>query len=339
MVSDAKPKRVPRFGPELWERRAGQDWSLWDLWFCVIAVRDYDGNLDALGDKKILSRAREKVTGRVSLEYRACTPAMIDTPRRFLQCRARYGNWTAFPSDPARFFERFRATVDRKNFVSGGKTFSIVPRLEKRLADLDGPRRNLPDRLALHRAFHSAGLELADAADDSYGNIGQTRNEAWHTYLAIDWRTTGMDPATYWQDLCELRRWQPYGLDHKERRAWFRSARKGDLDIVESILLALEVEHRAAVLDYPADDALEALADLYIATRARDRYVMAARRIGSRAWRPIEAMAESQLSANDAAGAVAVCKAADQPCHQQAYLRKKCLALTGVDLAADKTRG
>lgn len=123
-MSDAKPKRVQRFGPEVWERRSGVDWSLWDLWFCLVAVRDHDGDLDALGevfvsairkpaygngepgeaklshlhdlksrlqtagltpsdladadvlaDKRITTRAREKVTGRVSLEGRACTPA------------------------------------------------------------------------------------------------------------------------------------------------------------------------------------------------------------------------------------------------------------------------
>lgn len=48
MVTDSKAKRVNRFGPELWEQRAGRDWSLWDLWFCVVAVRDHDGDLDAL---------------------------------------------------------------------------------------------------------------------------------------------------------------------------------------------------------------------------------------------------------------------------------------------------
>jgi hypothetical protein len=50
VVSDAKPKRVQRFGPEVWDQRAGVDWSLWDLWFCVVAVRDHDGDLDALAD-------------------------------------------------------------------------------------------------------------------------------------------------------------------------------------------------------------------------------------------------------------------------------------------------
>lgn len=381
-MSDPKQKRVQRFGPELWEARGGHDWSLWDLWFCVIAVRDHDGRLDGLAqllvaairnptfgnsrpseaklshlldlqvrldaagmnpadladaqvlaDKAISKRAREKVTGRVSLEHRARTPAMLDTPRRQLEHRARYGHWSTFPSDPAPFFEKFRPTVDRKDFVSKGKTFSIASRLEKRLSDLDGPRRSLPDRLALYRAFHTAGLEIADAADDSYGTIGEMRTEAWEAYLDIDWQSSGMDPADYWQDLCELRSWEPYGLDYQAEDAWFRSARKEDVPVVESILLTLEAEHRDSILDHHADEALEALADLYVATKSRDRFTLAARRLGSRAWRPIEAMARSHLAAKDRAGAIAVFAAADQPGFHREHIRKLCLSLTGFDLA------
>jgi hypothetical protein len=387
VVNDSKPKRVQRFGPEVWERRANVDWSHWDLWFCVVAVRDHGGDLNALAellveairkpafggsepsearlshlhdlrarlngaglsasdladtdvlvDKRIATRSREKVAGRASLERRACTPAMLDTPRRRLQRRARYGHWAAFPSDPTPYFEKFRPTVERNEFVSKGKSAAIASRLERRLGELDGPRRTLPDRLALYRAFHTAGLELGDAADDSYGNIGEMRTTAWRTYLAIDWRESGIDPSTYWQDLCELRIWEPYGLDHRAEDAWFQSARKEDTPVVEAILLALESEHRDAVLDYPADEALEALADLYLSTRSRDRYAMAAQRLGSRAWRPIEAMARSQLGAHDRAGAIAVFKAADQPGFHQAHLRKVCLSLTGVDLAAETSR-
>lgn len=377
-MTDAKPKRVQRFGPEVWEQRGGVDWSLWDLWFCVVAMHDHEGDLDALAevfveairkpafgkgepseaklshlhdlcarladasltasdladadvlaDKRIIPRAREKVTGRISLEGRACTPAMFDTPRRRLERRAQYGHWSSFPSDPTPFFEKFRPTVERSDFVSKGKTFAIAPRLERRLGDLDGPRRTLPDRLALYRAFHTAGIELADAADDGYGTIGEVRSAAWRTYLAIDWRTTGMDPSAYWQDLCELRLWERYGLDFRAEEAWFRSARTKDVPVIESILLALEAEHRDAVLDYPANEALEALADLYVATRSRDRYTMAARHLGSRAWRPVDAMARDQLAAKDRAGAVAVFKSADQPGFHQVHLRKLCLSPPG----------
>ncbi|MCC7077102.1 MAG: hypothetical protein IT198_08250 [Acidimicrobiia bacterium] len=384
MVKEASTRRAPRFGPETWQVRGGRDWSLWDLWFCAVAVVDHDGDLGALAgvfvealrahglverdaneaklshladlrarlsgagldaadladadvraDTRILRRAREKVVGRRSLEQRACSPAMIDTPRRRLQHRARYGHWTKFPSDPARFYEKFRSTVLRKDHVPKGRTFAVVSRLEGRLDGLDGPRRTLPDRLALYRAFHTAGLELADAADDSYGNIGEARTRAWLTYLGIDWRTAGIEPAAYWQDLCELRVWEPYAVDHQRESAWFRGARHGDVELIEGILLAAEEEYRGVVLDWEADESLQALADLYLATRSRERYVAAAGRLGSQWWRPIEAMAASQLEVNDNAGAVAVFEAADQPGWHREHLRKRCRELTGVDLDSD----
>lgn len=381
MVSDALPRRVQRFGPEVWAQRAGREWSLWDLWYCVVAVADHDGDLDALArtfvdrfrgpgldqrdaneaklshltdlrarlsaagltardladpgvvvDQTVRRRARDKVFGHIALEHRACTPPMLDTPRQRLRDRARCGHWSAFPTHPSGFFERFRPTVDRKGSVSKRQSIAIAARLEKRVADLDGPRRNLSDRLALYRAFHTAGLELADAADDSYGAIGETRRAAWLTYLDIDWRSTGMDPRAYWQDLCELRIWEPYGLGFRHEQAWFGSARTDDVELIEGILLGLEQEHRSVVLDWEADEALKALTGLYVATRARDRYVSAARLLGSRWWQPIEAMAASHLAANDRAGAVAVFRAADQPGSHRDHLRSRCQALTGVEL-------
>ncbi len=384
MTAPERPKRVQRFGPEPWREIAGSTWSLWDLWFCVVAVLDHDSNLELLSDtfvealrshrssdrnaneaklshlrdlarrlddvglrpadladaeqladQRIVKRAREKVTGRVGLDWRASTPAMIDTPRRLLQHRARYGHWPSFPSDPAPFFERFRRTVDRKGFVSKNQTFIIAKILRKRLADLDGPRRNLPERLALYRAFHTAGLEIADAADDSYGVLGEVRTEAWLTYLDIDWRSAGIAPGDYWQDLCELIIWEPYAIDHQNGTAWFSSAQRDDVDLIEGILLALEAEHRSVVLDWEATAALEALADLYVATGARDRFVDFAGRLPSHSWQHVEAMARAQMTARDRDGAVAVYRAAAARGDELAHIRQRCLALTGVDLGGD----
>lgn len=259
---------------------------------------------------------------------------MIDTPRRLLQHRARYGHWPSFPTDPTPFFDRFRTTVNHQGFVTKNQTFAIATTLRKRLADLDGPRRKLPDRLALYRAFHTAGLEIADAADDSYGVIGEERAEAWLAYLDIDWRSTDIAPSHYWQDLCELIIWEPYAIDHQQETSWFTSARLDEVDVIEEILLRLEAEHRAVVLDYEATAALETLADLYVATETRDRYVGLASQLPSHSWQHVEAMARSQMSAGDRDGAVTVYRAAGQHRADHEHLRKRCLALTGVDLGS-----
>lgn len=47
------PKRIQRFGPETWKEIEGRDWSLRDLWFCVVATLDHDGDLDAVADSLV----------------------------------------------------------------------------------------------------------------------------------------------------------------------------------------------------------------------------------------------------------------------------------------------
>ena len=42
--------KAPIFGPEAWATRRGAVWSYWDLWFCVVAIADHDGDLDALAE-------------------------------------------------------------------------------------------------------------------------------------------------------------------------------------------------------------------------------------------------------------------------------------------------
>jgi len=378
-----RPKRAQRFGAETWDQRAGRDWSLWDLWFSVVAVLDHDGDLDALAaeltesirrpvmgmgraaeaklshlwdlasrladagltvndladadvvvDKAVVRRASDKVTGKVSLGYRAKTPAMIDTPRSRLRRRARFGHWSAFPENPDRFYEKFRPTVQRKRHVTKGQSFAMIDRLVKRLRELDGPRRTLVDRLVLYRGFHTAALELADNADDSYGAIGEARTEAWLTYLSIDWRSTCFEPDLYWRDICELRIWEPYAIDHDDSVAWFGSATVDEVDLIETILLQLETEHRDAILDWEAEEALQALADLCIATGSHDRFVGVAQRLGSQWWQPIVAMATALVEAGKRNEAVAVFAAADQPGRQRDYLRRRSQALCGNSLAA-----
>ncbi|MDQ3767897.1 MAG: hypothetical protein M3370_00230, partial [Actinomycetota bacterium] len=43
-------KRRAIYGPEPWHCDGGAPWSHWDLWFCLVALLDHDGDLVALGD-------------------------------------------------------------------------------------------------------------------------------------------------------------------------------------------------------------------------------------------------------------------------------------------------
>ena len=387
MVS-SKPRKPPRFGAEVWDQRFGQEWSLWDLWYCVVIELDYDGDPGGLRDalvesirsssgglsgrdseaklshfddlfsrlaavdrrpsdladreqleaKQVVKRARDKVSDRIPLEWRAQTEAMINTPRHRFEQQARFG-WDAFPSDPAQFYERLRPIADRKSIVDECQSFRVAERLEKRLADLDGPRRTLVDRLSLYRAFHTAGLVLADRTDDSYGEVGWARTSVWKTYLSLDWRATAVEPVAYWSDICRLLIWEPYAIDYREETAWFSQVRADEIELVAGILRTSEADLRAAILDWEADRALAAVAHLYLATDHVGGFVEAAQALGSRSWVPIVAMAKHALEAGDRRTAAAVFDAADQPGFHRAFLAKwrKRLRSLRVDLL--KTRG
>lgn len=382
-MSHSKPRRQPRFGPEVWESRGGHDWSLWDLWFCIVARHQGDHDLEgladaqravirglsvhgteaaearlshvldlstrlsaarlepadladsvALGDKQLVRRAHDKVSGRISLEWRARTAAMIDTPRRRFERRARFGHWPTFPMNPQGFFDRLSTVASGRRHVSAANSFHVVPELEACLDDLDPPDLSVSDRLALYRGFHTAGLELADNTNDSYGELGRLRAEAWQIYLSLDWRATPITADDYWQDLCELLVWEKYAIDFRREETWFRSATEADIAIIEPILLDLEAEFRHAILDYYADEALEGLASLFLATNSYHRFDDAARLLGSRSWMPIDKMGRARLAQDGPAGASEVFRAADQPGDHRDHLRRLCLELTGVDLAS-----
>lgn len=285
----------------------------------------------AIRDTKVIAKARRKLAGD-SLEDRAMTDPMRETPRVRLQRRARYGAWDRFPESPRRWYEKFRGAVDVRHHIPKGRTFAKTSMLTDRLHKLDGPRRSVEGRIALYRAFHTAGLELADRADDSYGNVGEMRREAWRVYLRLDWRAAGVSPEVWWRDLCELIVWEPYALDHKEETLPYTKARRGDAPLVESILRELADEHDAVHLRWQREEARQQLAWLFVATRSYRRFSETAAMLGSEHWIPIDAMARAALRTGRHDDAVAIFEAADRPGFHQGDLRKLCRELTGVVL-------
>ena len=277
-----------------------------------------------------LTKARRKVL-KQALDGRSMTPAMRHTPSDNLRNRSRYGQWDQFAVNPDRWYEKLAGRKPPTD-ISKGRSFAVVERLSKRLANLDGPRRAGTDRLALYRAVQTAAVELADASDDSYGNVGQFRFEAFSTYLSIDWVSTGMAPEHYWQDLCEFLVADDYALTHQHDTLPFQHVPAGQGELIEAILLGLADEYRAAYQDYQADDALQQIAWLHIAGHRYTRYTDVANRLGSDHWMPIVALAESALASGRHELAVDIFHAADRPGMHQNHLRKRCIELTGVQL-------
>ena len=250
--------------------------------------------------------------------------------------RARYDRWTAFAVDPGLYYKSFRRHVEVKSHISKDKSFTAVDRVEERLRSLDQPSLTSAQRLALYRAFQTAGLELADRADDSHGNVGQLRRDAWHTYLGIVWQTTGIQAEDYLADLCDLVVFEDYALGFREETLPWEGISADHAELIEGLLLRLFAERQSLYLDHQAEESLQQLAWFAVAGQRFSRYLDIVARLGSDNWMPIEAMAESALQSRQRDLAIEVFRNADRPGFHREHLRQRCLVLTGVDLSDTK---
>jgi hypothetical protein len=147
----------------------------------------------------------------------------------------------------------------------GGRSFTACQQLGERFRRYDGSRRGVADRLALYRAFQTVAVEFAECSDDFYGNIGDLRFDAFETYVSIDWASTDLAAEHYWQDLCEMLVSLVYALTVERETLPFPRADAGQAEMIETVLVGLAQEHRAAYQNFQADQALELIAWLHLA--------------------------------------------------------------------------
>lgn len=328
LVAELKPGNTARSAGE------AKLSHLQDLRSRLVAARLTPADLvtaDLLADKALVARARKKLRDR-HLDGRAKTPAMYETPEVQLTRLARYGRWPTFPSDPAPFYASFRSQVEVKDAISERRSFGAVTRMESKLNALDRPKLTDPQRLALHRAFHTASLELADRADDSCGVIGEMRSQAWRYYLELDWAGCGMQPEDYWADLSALVVTEQYGLGYREQALPWTRVQPTQVSLVQELLSSLESQCRAGHLPYAAEEARQQQAWLAVGTNSIDRFIEVAEHLGTDHWAEIEALAQAALRAGGRTLAIGVFQAADRPGRHRDHLRKICVAMTGAAL-------
>jgi hypothetical protein len=197
----------------------------------------------------VLSKARAKIF-KQSAYGSSMTPARLDTPRQRRERRARTGRWRSFPVSPAASYGKCRRTVGVRDVIPERRTLRLTGELWDRLCRYSQSCKGAADELALYRAFHTPGLELADRVDDSFGCVGDLRVDAFEAYLDIDRAEAGMSEEAYSQDLCELLVWEPYALTYGREALPFRHATAGQAQLIEAILFGLAEEHRSVHLDY-----------------------------------------------------------------------------------------
>ncbi|MPZ89577.1 MAG: hypothetical protein GEU81_16240 [Nitriliruptorales bacterium] len=281
---------------------------------------------DALDDKPLRTKARRKVLDQ-DLAGRDHTPAMQHTPRRRLRTRAYRGHWAGFPVSPAEACDQFAAVIEDST-----SSFRLAMDLDAVTTEEHDRLAGVPARqLALWRGLLTAGLEgFLHGLRDSDGAVATHLGEGLATYTELPWRDTGIDPAVYWTDLCEWCIWEDWGIRHRREKVPFRNARRDDVPVIERLLWALEAEHRSHRLDYEADEAVQLVAWLAVATRSFHRFVPLAERLRADWWTPVDAMGQAAAKAGQTDLAVAVYSTAiaGGGWHVE-HLTRRCQEVTG----------
>lgn len=272
-------------------------------------------------DKTVLTKARRKVVTQ-ALSDRDLTAPMRHLPRRKLRERALRGSWPAFPANPAEPYALLGELVEDRDDICARQTFDLVRDIERLIAALLEDAGDDPERLlAVRRAALTAVAEAAERADDSYGEVGQLGLQTWHAYVTTPWRDL-LDPGTYWRDVCELVAFDDYAHLHRSETVPFRRARRGETELLVTILADLADEYAAVRLGWHADEARKAVLYVLVATRSYDRFAAAAAGLGRGHWQPVALLAETALAGGHRDVAAAVFDAADQPGHLGDHLRK-----------------
>lgn len=285
-------------------------------------------------DPKILRRAHEVVL-RPSIER--ATPAMAATPRRLFRERALRGHWRGFPKDPSASYDKFRHEIDSRSNYGETATMRLAGRLGRLLlSELKGCRGEPAEVLACYRAFLTALIEAHERSSDSVGCLADLERKHVPGYLSVDWRLTGILPAIYYRDLLEFATWDIFVvIDDESRRAIAQSVQDDEIDLVESILNSvvaeLETHH---FFDFQIGQALELLAEIYVAKGFSHRFAHVAGRLGPDGWQTVELLAEAALAAGRRDLAMSVFAAADRPGLLRDNLTRSCVKLLGEPPAA-----
>lgn len=279
-------------------------------------------------------KARTKVL-RQELMARDLTEPMRYTPRVRLRAHALRGHWERFPVSPSRFDDGLQDEIEDRPFYGERAAMGLARRLERFVQRSQRQiARRPPEQLALRRALLTAGNEAILRADDSCGKLGELLADGWRAYARTAWQATGMDPDTYYRDLCGMVVWDDFCSLYRIEELPFQAVRPDHVDRVEHLLQELADQLDQARLVHHAREAHENRAWLAIAHRRLDRFEPIAAALGSDNWIVIDRMARLAVEDGNAGPAAAVFDAADQPGSGRDHLQNLRRELIGSSRAA-----
>lgn len=315
--------------------------SYWDLWFAIVTVERYEGDLGRLAEyfreERSRSLDREAVTGKLShlrdLQHRlqeagvslstvldAAGPGLVKqesrrAPGRVLKHNERQNersapmrcpplkrlypavlrqHWPRFPVSPEPYAERLAKRFKWNGLYGENASHGLARKLDSETARAEKllAKRAVAEALAMLRGLMTVAVELIAIADDSYGAIGDSFQEAFGLYLRLPWDASGIECEVFLRDLLDFLIWEDYGLTDRQRDGFFAALSSERADYCLDHLRRRQTELMAIDLDYQAEEALTLIGHVVAEQRRFELFEDLAREMAAEAWHPIVLMAD-----------------------------------------------
>jgi hypothetical protein len=280
---------------------------------------DILSNVDIETLKKLKIKTKRKVM-EMGFEPKEKSSWMKQTPRILYHQNALTGNWDNFPVNPHKYIASFESKIVRVSVFNESKACDLAEKLSLYIEK--NANKPTEDLMAFYRAFLTVIINNIGTIDDSFGQISMLVDNVIDKYLNCGWRQTDLSVKLFYHDLIMVIICENYGLIDSFYSFMFKELSLDDTSVIEGILYSEIHELRSNDLNRHADSALTLLAELYIQNKLFEKFVPAAKEMGSREWKRIVDLSKTAENDEEYSIALNVFEAAlSEPSHHSSYLR------------------
>lgn len=209
------------------------------------------------------------------------------------------GLWAPFPVSPQPYYEQLRAIFNWRRCYEEDASWGLAKKLDTATAAASKleDKGKFAEAIAALRATLTVAIELVQIADDSFGCIGQSFQDAFERYLAFPRQKAAISSEGFLTDLLELLIFEDYGFTYGHTDGFFTTLTAEEGDFCLAYLRGRIPALRAWDLDYQSERALTIIGQIAAEQKRFDTFEAQAGEMGSRAWQRIIRLADAAVSA------------------------------------------
>lgn len=264
---------------------------------------------------ELVKQERRRSTGRVlkhnERRYERSFP-MQRLPHERLYPAVLREHWPQFPISPEPYAERLGKRFNWDKFYGENASHGLARKFDSEAARAEKllAKFALAEALAMLRSLMTVAVELTAIADDSFGAIGDSFQEAFELYLQLPWRASGIESEVFLCDLTDFILWEDYGFTYEQTDGFFASLTDQEADICLGHLRKRRAEFISLDLDYQAEETLTLRGQIIAEQERFELFEDSAREMAAHAWRRIILLADTAHKAGNTSLAKAVFEAA-----------------------------